>query len=123
MLVVLENFHVLWAELRAGGFKGGGRDARGEHYKDSEWQSLTRFQNISDSVQPQHVGYFMWVGHYCGGPQRYNVAGKFRYAQHAGFEVQMSVYEAGRNITPFEIDCFGSFIFAEAHHNAFVDSN
>jgi hypothetical protein len=37
----------------------------------------------------------MRIGHDTGGSQRHNVAGKFRYAEHAGFEVKMSVYEAG----------------------------
>src|SRR6202453_109679 len=117
------SFQVVGSQFRASRFKRSCRDATGQHDEEVHRKAFRGVQNIADAVKAEDTGVFVWVDDDRAGTMRHYRTDEFRRGEHGAFDVKMPVYQTGRQISAFEIDCLSRRVIAEADDPAVFDSD
>ncbi len=117
------QLQIVGREPCPGGFEMRRGNAAWQHDEEIHGQILGGFQNVTDAIEPEHVGVFVWINHHRAGAMRSDRAHKLRRSEHGAFHVKMPVNQARREIRAFEINRFPGLVITEADDAAIFDGN
>ncbi len=97
------------------------RNARRQHDEKIDRQTLARIEHVLNAFLAEHIRELVRIDHHRAGPVRHDRARELRHRDHRALDVKMSVDQARREISAFEIDHFARFVVPKSDHAAIVD--
>ena len=101
----------------------GGRHTARQHKVNINGQVLGCLQHIADTVYPHDIGDLVWIGDDGGGTVPHHSAGKFGGGDHAAFQMDMGINEAGADKFVGDIDLLPAVVAADAGNQTIGNSN
>ena len=122
--VVQERFHIFCGDFGAACFERGAGNAGREHKKDGQREPFRLGDHVLDALHIAYVGDLMRIGDDGCRTLFQNGVGKTRRMRHGGFDMDVSVDQAGAEIRAVRVDLLlGSGIGADSEDDAVTNRN
>ncbi|MPM53328.1 hypothetical protein SDC9_100095 [bioreactor metagenome] len=108
---------------RAGMLERGGGHAGGQHPLDIKGGGLARVDHVPQPGKPTDIRHFVGVGYHRGGTQRHDQPPQLLGRHAGGFNMDVTVYEAGRGVGPACVHLPQALVPAEARDQLLAYGN